>query len=95
MDTLSRLRAMASLCRQTAAHHPDRSWKLLAEAEFWGIWPMMRCAISHAHLPSRSQQLEMMRTPRNRPTVGRHERFRYQVPLTVTASSHSLQSVLF
>jgi hypothetical protein len=56
---------------------------------------MMRCAISHAHLPSRSQQLEMMRTPRNRPTVGRHERFRYQVPLTVTASSHSLQSVLF
>jgi hypothetical protein len=35
VDTLSRLRAMASLCRQTAAHHPDRSWKLLAEAEFW------------------------------------------------------------
>ncbi|MDN5005646.1 hypothetical protein ACFQZO_32850 [Bradyrhizobium sp. GCM10027634] len=35
MDTVSRLRAMASLCRQTAAHHPDRSWKLLAEAEYW------------------------------------------------------------
>ena len=35
MDTASRLRAMASLCRQTAAHHPDRSWKLLAEAEYW------------------------------------------------------------
>ena len=35
VDTVSRLRAMASLCRQTAAHHPDRSWKLLAEAEFW------------------------------------------------------------
>ncbi|UWU90233.1 hypothetical protein [Bradyrhizobium sp. CB1015] len=35
MDTVSRLRAMAALCRQTAAHHPDRSWKLLAEAEYW------------------------------------------------------------
>lgn len=35
MDTVCRLRAMASLCRQTAAHHPDRSWKLLAEAEYW------------------------------------------------------------
>jgi len=35
MDTGTRLRAMASLCRQTAAHHPDRSWKLLAEAECW------------------------------------------------------------
>jgi hypothetical protein len=35
METVRRLRAMASLCRQTSAHHPDRSWKLLAEAEFW------------------------------------------------------------
>ncbi|MGY2934956.1 hypothetical protein ACVWZ6_004558 [Bradyrhizobium sp. GM6.1] len=35
METIRRLRAMASLCRQTSAHYPDRSWKLLAEAEFW------------------------------------------------------------
>lgn len=35
MNTVSRLRAMASLCRQTAAHHPDRRWKLLPEAEYW------------------------------------------------------------
>lgn len=35
METVRRFRAMASLCRQTAAYHPDRSWKLLAEAEFW------------------------------------------------------------
>ncbi|RXH04131.1 hypothetical protein [Bradyrhizobium vignae] len=35
MDTAGRLRAMAVLCRQTAARHPDRSWKLLAEAEYW------------------------------------------------------------
>jgi hypothetical protein len=35
METVCRLRAMASLCRQSAAHHPDRSWKLLAEAEYW------------------------------------------------------------
>lgn len=35
METVQRLRAMALLCRQSAAHHPDRSWKLLAEAEYW------------------------------------------------------------
>lgn len=35
METVRRLRAMASLCRQSAAHHPDRSWRLLAEAEYW------------------------------------------------------------
>lgn len=35
MENIRRLRAMASLCRQTSAHRPDRSWKLLAEAEFW------------------------------------------------------------
>jgi hypothetical protein len=35
MENVRRLRAMASLCRQTAAYHPDRSWKLLAEAEYW------------------------------------------------------------
>lgn len=35
METVQRLRAMALLCRQSAACHPDRSWKLLAEAEFW------------------------------------------------------------
>jgi len=35
METLRRLRARASLCRQSAAYNPDRSWKLLAEAEYW------------------------------------------------------------
>lgn len=35
METIRRLRAMASLCRQTAAYHPDRSWRLLSEAEYW------------------------------------------------------------
>ncbi|MGY4501975.1 hypothetical protein ACVWYH_005932 [Bradyrhizobium sp. GM24.11] len=35
METVRRLRAMASLCRQSAAYHPDRSWNLLAEAEYW------------------------------------------------------------
>jgi hypothetical protein len=35
METVNRMRAMASLCRQSAAYHPDRSWKLLAEAEYW------------------------------------------------------------
>lgn len=34
-ETVCRMRAMASLCRQSAAHHPDRSWKLLAEAVYW------------------------------------------------------------
>lgn len=35
MESVRRLRAMALLCRQTAALNPDRSWKLLAEAEYW------------------------------------------------------------
>ncbi|TYL87409.1 hypothetical protein [Bradyrhizobium cytisi] len=35
METVCRMRAMASLCRQCAVYHPDRSWKLLAEAEYW------------------------------------------------------------
>jgi hypothetical protein len=35
METVRRFRAMASLCRQSAAYRPDRSWKLLAEAEYW------------------------------------------------------------
>jgi len=35
METVRRFRAMASLCRQGAAYNPDRSWKLLAEAEYW------------------------------------------------------------
>jgi hypothetical protein len=35
MEAVRRFRAMASLCRQSAAYRPDRSWKLLAEAEYW------------------------------------------------------------
>lgn len=35
METVGRLYAMASLCRQCAAYPPDGSWKLLAEAEHW------------------------------------------------------------
>ena len=35
MKTVGRLRARASLCRQSAACRPERSWKLLAEAEYW------------------------------------------------------------
>ena len=35
MERVRRMRAMASLCRQSAAYHPGKSWKLLAEAEHW------------------------------------------------------------
>lgn len=38
METVGRLYAMASLCRQSAAYHPDGSWKLLVEAEYWGAY---------------------------------------------------------
>ena len=51
MDTVRRLRAMAQLCRQTAAHHPDRSWKLLAEAEYWEH-------LADGVLPARPEQCE-------------------------------------
>jgi hypothetical protein len=35
MESVRRFRAIASLCGQTAARHPERSWKLLAEAVYW------------------------------------------------------------
>jgi len=35
MEAARRFRAMALLCRQTAVLQPARSWKLLAEAEYW------------------------------------------------------------
>jgi len=35
MESVLRLRAMRSLCRQHAAYRPDRAWNLLAEAEYW------------------------------------------------------------
>jgi hypothetical protein len=35
MKSASQYRALASLCRQTAAYHPDKSWQLLGQAERW------------------------------------------------------------
>lgn len=35
MESILRLRARGSLCRQHAAYRPDQAWNLLAEAEFW------------------------------------------------------------
>lgn len=93
MDTVCRLRAMASLCRQTAAHRPDRSWKLLAEAEYWDRLANDALRDQSCTSAFRSKQSEMMRTLRNRPTVWRHERFWRQSPLE--GHGYSLQSVLF
>ncbi|MDF0578145.1 hypothetical protein [Bradyrhizobium yuanmingense] len=59
MDTAGRLRAMAFLCRQTAARHPDRGWKLLAEAEYWEhlandapLDHFERCSVGSPPIPS-------------------------------------------
>jgi hypothetical protein len=38
MKTAQRLRAMAALCRQSAALHPDKSWRLLAEGRILGAF---------------------------------------------------------
>jgi hypothetical protein len=35
MKSASHYRALASLCRQSAAYNPDESWKLLGQAERW------------------------------------------------------------
>jgi hypothetical protein len=35
MNDLVRYRAMESLCRQAAVHHPLENWRMLAEAERW------------------------------------------------------------
>jgi hypothetical protein len=35
MKNAARYRALASLCRQQAAYNPDKSWRLLGQAEQW------------------------------------------------------------
>jgi hypothetical protein len=35
MKKAAHYRALASLCRQNAAYHPDKSWHLLGQAERW------------------------------------------------------------
>jgi hypothetical protein len=35
MDNAQRCRAMALLCRQQAALHPEQNWKWLGQAERW------------------------------------------------------------
>lgn len=35
MKNAAQYRALASLCRQTAAYNPDKSWHLLGQAERW------------------------------------------------------------
>jgi hypothetical protein len=35
MTNAAQYRALASLCRQTAAYNPDKSWHLLGQAERW------------------------------------------------------------
>ncbi len=60
METVRRLRAMALLCRQAAAYHPDRSWKLLAEAEYW---EHLASAALLAHFRERNTLLHNMATP--------------------------------
>jgi hypothetical protein len=44
MKEASRLRALASLCRQHAAYNPAESWKLLAQAERWEHLAMQEMA---------------------------------------------------
>ncbi len=35
MKNAAHYRALASLCRQTAAYNPEKSWHLLGQAERW------------------------------------------------------------
>jgi hypothetical protein len=35
MKNAAQYRALASLCRQSAAYNPDKSWQLLGQAERW------------------------------------------------------------
>jgi hypothetical protein len=48
MNDLVRYRAMESLCRQAAVHHPLESWKMLAEAERWHHKALDEIASRHA-----------------------------------------------
>jgi hypothetical protein len=52
MKNLVRYRAMESLCRQAAVHHPLDSWRMLAEAEMWHHKALDEVA-SHFEEPNR------------------------------------------
>ena len=61
MKSVLRLRAMGSLCRQQAAHHPDQRWKLIAEAEYWERKAQNSRRLSDAIIARRYRDLQRLR----------------------------------
>ena len=61
MKSVLRLRAMGSLCRQQAAHHPDQRRKLLAEAEYWERKAQNARNLSDAIIARRYLDLQRLR----------------------------------
>ena len=61
MKSVLRLRAMESLCRQQAAHHPDQRWKLIAEAEYWERKAQNSRRLSDAIIARRYRDLQRLR----------------------------------
>ena len=61
MESVLRLCAMGSLCRQQAAHHPDQRWKLLAEAEYWEHKAQNARNLSDAVIARRYLDLQRLR----------------------------------
>jgi hypothetical protein len=61
MESVLRLRALGSLCRQQAAHHPDQRWKLLAEAEYWEHKAQNARNLSDAVIARRYLDLQRLR----------------------------------
>ena len=59
METVGRLRARASLCRQSAAYRHERSWKLLAEA----VWEHLADAALLEHFQDCTASLDDQTQP--------------------------------
>ena len=61
MESVLRMRAMGSLCRQQAARHPDQRRKLIAEAERWERKAQNARKLSDAIIARRYLDLQRLR----------------------------------
>ena len=62
MENVRRYRAIASLCRQTAALRPLQKWSLLDQAEGWERLAAEEAYLIVCNSPDRDQELQA--TPR-------------------------------
>src|SRR3954471_20126256 len=84
MYKVRRLRAMGAVCRKTAVYHPDRSIRLIAEAEFWERLAEHELAANNA---MRTAQVMRRREANPQTRITRHRRRRHASGLAQEAKA--------